>query len=433
MPYAKAKMKTSDRPDVDRISDLPSNVISNILERLPLCEAVRTSALSKQWRMHWVSMSELVFDHKFFGDAYKWRPQDMSSIEMLIGKILLHHHGTVRKFSLHIPEWFGYSLDINPWISYVSRNSVEELSIHGSLSQPKLKVPLYLSCCVELVRLELSNCIFFLPSTFEGFKNLVWFKAASVRFLQDSLGILIANCPLLVSLRLSRCDGVNFIGGQKLKLLQVEGVFEYISVRDSKNLAYVYIDTGTLNSTAGSQQDMKCNVIEGLTTLCKTEILRFRGDIYKFLAATGLDKPFQMTFSNMKILSLHGVDFSEQLQFSFALNFIQSCPYIQELSIQAATTLGTNTAGPNFDTLWNSSCKMGNLQKVRFFNIVGLHSELKLIQNLLASAPKLKNFYVSAKKRFSDHQKSRVLMKLMKFSRASPEAQLKYVDPPPCL
>lgn len=380
MPYAKAKMKTSDRPDVDRISDLPSNVISNILERLPLCEAVRTSALSKQWRMHWVSMSELVFDHKFFGDAYKWRPQDMSSIEMLIGKILLHHHGTVRKFSLHIPEWFGYSLDINPWISYVSRNSVEELSIHGSLSQPKLKVPLYLSCCVELVRLELSNCIFFLPSTFEGFKNLVWFKAASVRFLQDSLGILIANCPLLVSLRLSRCDGVNFIGGQKLKLLQVEGVFEYISVRDSKNLAYVYIDTGTLNSTAGSQQDMKCNVIEGLTTLCKTEILRFRGDIYK-----------------------------------------------------AATTLGTNTAGPNFDTLWNSSCKMGNLQKVRFFNIVGLHSELKLIQNLLASAPKLKNFYVSAKKRFSDHQKSRVLMKLMKFSRASPEAQLKYVDPPPCL
>ncbi|KAJ8423565.1 hypothetical protein Cgig2_018401 [Carnegiea gigantea] len=331
MPYAKAKMKTSDRPDRDRISDLPSNVISNILERLPLCEAVRTSALSKQWRMHWVSMSELIFDHKFFGDAYRWRPQDMSSIEMLIGKILLHHHGT----------------------------------------------------------------------------------AASVTFLQDSLGILIANCPLLVSLHLSRCDGVNFIG-------------------DSQNLAYIYIDTGTLNSTAGSQQDMKCNVIDGLTTLCKIEILRFRGDIYKFLAASGLDKPFRLTFSNIKILSLHGVDFSEQLQFSFALKFIQSCPYIQELSIQAATPLGTNTVGHNFDTVWNSSCKMGNLQTVCFCNIMGLHSELKLIQNLLASVPKLKKFYISAKKRFSDHQKSRVLMKLMKFCRASLEAQLKYIDPPSC-
>jgi len=281
MPYVKAKIKTSDGAVEDRISDLPSNVISNILERLPLCEAIRTSSLSKQWRMHWVSMSELVFDHKFFADAYQSRPQDMSSVEMLIGKILLHHHGTVQKFLLHIPEWFGHSLDINPWISYVSRNSVKELSIRGSLSQPKLTVPLYLFCCVELVRLELSSFIFSLPPAFKGFKNLISFKAASVRFSPDSLGILIANCPMLVFLHLSRCKGVNFIGGQKLKWILVQGLFEYISVRDSQDLAYVHIDTGTLNSTAGSQQDMKCNVIEGLTNLRKIEMLHLRGNICK--------------------------------------------------------------------------------------------------------------------------------------------------------
>ena len=97
---------------------------------------------------------------------------------------------------------------------------------------------------------------------------------------------------------------------------------------------------------------------------------------------------------------------------------------------QAATPSGINTAGNNLDNVWNSGNKMVNLQKVRFFNIMGLHSELKLIRILLASAPKLKKFFVSTKKRFSGDRKSRILIKLMKFSRASPEAQLEFVDPP---
>ncbi|KAJ0439788.1 putative F-box domain-containing protein [Helianthus annuus] len=50
----------------DVIGNMPDNVITNILDRLSLRDAVRTDILSKNWRFKRTMLSQLIFDERFF-------------------------------------------------------------------------------------------------------------------------------------------------------------------------------------------------------------------------------------------------------------------------------------------------------------------------------------------------------------------------------
>ncbi|GJS06286.1 F-box/FBD/LRR-repeat protein-like protein [Tanacetum coccineum] len=54
----------SQDSSLDRISNLPSIIIENILCLVPIKEAVRTSILSKDWRYTWTKIPKLVFTEK---------------------------------------------------------------------------------------------------------------------------------------------------------------------------------------------------------------------------------------------------------------------------------------------------------------------------------------------------------------------------------
>ena len=50
----------------DYISNMPDTVIGNILNRLPITEAVSTSILSTNWRFKWTLLTEVIIDEDFF-------------------------------------------------------------------------------------------------------------------------------------------------------------------------------------------------------------------------------------------------------------------------------------------------------------------------------------------------------------------------------
>ncbi|XP_071739449.1 putative F-box/FBD/LRR-repeat protein At4g13965 [Rutidosis leptorrhynchoides] len=60
------KHKASKSASEDIISRMPDNVITHILDRLPIQYAVRTCILSRNWRFKWTLLSNVVFDKKFF-------------------------------------------------------------------------------------------------------------------------------------------------------------------------------------------------------------------------------------------------------------------------------------------------------------------------------------------------------------------------------
>ncbi|KAJ0439829.1 putative F-box domain, leucine-rich repeat domain superfamily, F-box-like domain superfamily [Helianthus annuus] len=70
--------KASKTEDV--ISSMPEDVVTHILDRLPVQDAVKTSILSRNWRFKWTMLSQLVFDDNFFdyltktnGESMFWR------------------------------------------------------------------------------------------------------------------------------------------------------------------------------------------------------------------------------------------------------------------------------------------------------------------------------------------------------------------------
>uniref|UniRef100_A0A7N1A954 F-box domain-containing protein n=1 Tax=Kalanchoe fedtschenkoi TaxID=63787 RepID=A0A7N1A954_KALFE len=53
---ARCKRRFVDQAFIDRISDLPSNLLDCILIRMPIRDAVRTSLLSRKWRHRWTHL-----------------------------------------------------------------------------------------------------------------------------------------------------------------------------------------------------------------------------------------------------------------------------------------------------------------------------------------------------------------------------------------
>ncbi|KAK4383959.1 Retrovirus-related Pol polyprotein from transposon TNT 1-94 [Sesamum angolense] len=174
--------------DADRISNLPSNVIDNILTLLPLHDAVRTSVLSKGWQYKWVTVPYLVFDWTFnLSGNY--------SIESIIYQVLLLHRGPIVKFKFC---GFKFGPDINNWLYFLSDHRVEELVLMNSVYNPEQWLISHnLFTFDHLMHLFLANVEVRLPSTFKGFRRLLSLDLISVEFEPEELNMFISKCPML--------------------------------------------------------------------------------------------------------------------------------------------------------------------------------------------------------------------------------------------
>ncbi|KAJ0445011.1 putative F-box domain, leucine-rich repeat domain superfamily, F-box-like domain superfamily [Helianthus annuus] len=164
--------KASKSAPQDFISNMPDNVVTNILDRLPLRDAVRTSILSRNWRFKWTTLSRLEITASLFW--YLAQKTYKNYHVRVINRILLHLRGAITKFFLSIDEVIDDE-DINHWILLLSRKGIKELTIRN-WHEPPLKLHTHLFSCLELKHLTLSNCYFNPPPTFHGFPNLLSLK-----------------------------------------------------------------------------------------------------------------------------------------------------------------------------------------------------------------------------------------------------------------
>ncbi|GJZ08375.1 F-box/FBD/LRR-repeat protein-like protein [Tanacetum coccineum] len=132
----------------DIISSMPNNVMNNILERLPIHEAVRTGILSRAWRYKWTMLSQLVFDTPFSRYCGK-----------IISRLLLHLKGPITNFVLWIPKGCYPEIDeqdINNWILFLSQKGLKQLTLINHEHHP-FRLTSHIFSCLELSHLELYN------------------------------------------------------------------------------------------------------------------------------------------------------------------------------------------------------------------------------------------------------------------------------------
>lgn len=249
----------------DYISDLPESIIETILIKLPIMDAVRTSAVSRRWRYRWASMTHLVFDDRMKGEN--------NEILRFITMFLFLHDGPIHKFCIS-SMYLNVSSEIDQWLLFLSRKDVKELVIE--LGEDEwFRVPSCFFSFKNLVRLELYHCALVPPPDFKGFVWLKYLDLQQVSISRDAFECLISSCPLLENLTLSSFESLDVtIWAPNLKYLTVEGEFIEICILHAPLLVSVSI-TMYMNDEIDEylEQSTSCNLDKFLSGAPNLEIL----------------------------------------------------------------------------------------------------------------------------------------------------------------
>ncbi|XP_028065111.1 F-box/FBD/LRR-repeat protein At1g13570-like isoform X2 [Camellia sinensis] len=362
----------------DIVSGLPRNLIDNILERMPVRDAARTSILSRNWRYIWSSLPHLVLDKRFFADIIRNNPLYAYTFVSIISNILLLHSGPILKFSLYIPNIHcDWDLHVTQWLLFLSRNGIKEL-ILDNRNVKSYKLPSYVFSCPELAHLKLRNCVFKPPEVFGGFRNLISLHFEKMAFSANIFGALVPSVPLLETLNFSGCTGIEHfnIHSPKLKTFFAADSRDVksISFQSTPNLTMISIVLGKKAENPG--QGSTINLNKFLDNLPRILKICFDGFFLKASAVRD--------------------------------NAVEPDPSYLE--------------APGF-----MYQMLNQLRTVKITSITGLRAELLFIKCILTCSPFLETMHVQYHQIVDAHEGFRISTELMRFRRASPRAEIIYV------
>ncbi|CAI0458425.1 unnamed protein product [Linum tenue] len=360
---------------VDRISNVPANAIEQILTLLPIKDAARTSILSRNWRHHWRSIPQLVFDGSFAPPLPITEPYlpDEKKVMMDIYEALLLHDGPVTKFELSIPGFREDCPRICKLIPHVGSKGVHELALRFSKGQTKLPSSLF-TACSHLTVLKLQHCSVGAPSSFVGFRKLVVIELEHVIMPEDFLQKLQPECPLLQELRVLYC----------------------------------------------SRQEYKLNV-PSLKVL--------------FIKSSG--SGCNITIQHAPVLSV--LSLTDGWTSKNWLALFASLPELRQLTFAIhSLKLGTNNAQPSSEVMGSLQelleaeerhgiCCLQHLEEFDILDSQGRQVELDLVRLVLATAPQLRTISIKRAVNLSSDKVLGFLNELVSYKRISKDAEVKYV------
>jgi hypothetical protein len=184
--------------EADALISLPTGVLGDILARVGLRDAVRTSALSRAWRRRWEALPSLDLDFP--------RPKGGKGASKglrAVDSVLLRCPARVRRFYAYLDQLHAGRLD--DWLIVLSRRAVEVfnlISVDGLIVLPSA-----IFSCGRLTVLRLYGCALpLLPAGFQGFPELRNLALINVRFQANGeyqqLEEIIATSPSLEKLLL---------------------------------------------------------------------------------------------------------------------------------------------------------------------------------------------------------------------------------------
>ncbi|KAM0047800.1 putative F-box-like domain superfamily protein [Helianthus debilis subsp. tardiflorus] len=378
--------KASEFAPQDFISNMPDNVVTNILDRLRVRHAVRTSILSKKWRFKWTMLSQLVFDDDFL--LFLKFKHHISKLARIIGCLLLNDKGDIKKFSIHIDEEY-YSVlddeDIAHWILFLSRKGVEDFSIGKTGGEP-LKLPTHLFSCLEL-------------------KHLKLFTVVSILQLCPSLEILDMRY----------------------------GIFGFVKAGMIMNFKRDLYEKNIPPFSVGKVKLVDFAKLANLKLLSMA--LRYivkitnSSGILELLTEGGTEKSFCTTFPCLKTFTLLRIDLCNGIVLSCALELISSFSNLQTLKIRAPHSDDEPTPTVCSSDVDFNTMGLLQLQSVDISSFKVSENAVCLIKYLLVCSPLLKSIVVRPQysrfhSRLHSDERFKFARKLLKLHRASPIAEI---------
>ncbi|XP_042469992.1 F-box/FBD/LRR-repeat protein At1g13570-like [Zingiber officinale] len=408
---------------LDRISHLPPNIIEQILMRLPLRDAIRTSILSHDWRYAWSSIPHLAFSWQEFPLSicnYSQVNFDRKLVD-IIHQVLLLHQGPIHRFELSIQ--LRNSKDIDGWLLFLSRNDIREIILHRWEGEV-YKLPSCLLSCKGLRSLSLHRCMF-RPVHFQGFPRLASLFLRSVAISQDGLEALITACPLLNKLCL--IDMFDF-GGLKVcspSLVNLTFVGEHIDLafENVPLLATLSVSLTVKSDKYYAAPGVICKLFRILYHLPSIKKIVLGGQAFKVWTYGELPIQLPCTY---QLKHFHAtVNFKDMQEMFAIVSLCRSCPLLVTLELEARFVMQANHETP-VEKFWNSQQSFDCLfSQLKNLEITGVSSilELPFLKFVLANAPVLETAYIGFDYRLKTELD--ITREMIKFRRLSPAAEIK--------
>ncbi|KAK9051165.1 hypothetical protein SSX86_027791 [Deinandra increscens subsp. villosa] len=384
----------------DYISNMPDNVITHILNRLPIQEAVRTGTLSRNWRFKWNMLSQLIFDDDFF--EYLSTRESDENHGRIIRRLLLHFEGAITKFYIYLEE---ECYDIEHWILFLSKKTVKDLTIL-KINGQALDLPIHFFYCLELKYLKLETCRFKPPASFHGFPDLLSLELYDV---SGKLAEFFTQCPVIEILKI----GLNCFNDVKP-----------LDIAKFTNLQILYLCLCNLDNTMITSSS---GIFELVGLLPKLHELELDFQDCKSFIEDDARKRFPITFPCLRALSLSNMDLSSGIMLSFAFEMIRSSPSLQTLDILARKWYVDPLPEIGYPEVDYNTTGLLQLRSVVFYTDSKNSEDGKftiwLIKYLLACSPFLEKMAIEASSFLYD-EKLEFATRLLALHRASPVAKI---------
>ncbi|XP_019160009.1 PREDICTED: F-box/FBD/LRR-repeat protein At1g13570-like [Ipomoea nil] len=409
----------------DQLLNLPTDVLNCILDRLPARDAARTSVLSRKWRYIWAGHPNLVLDSKNIVTVTK---NDFVGIG---NKILLQHIGPILTFHVNLSDvHMSQYPNIDPWILYLSRNGLRELTVKNS-SRDLYALPSYVFLCQELTYLYLSKCIFKQPcGTIRSFQNLKVLYLSQVAFKPEVSASIFAASKLkrLILEMCSGMDHVNFDGcSSSLSSLVLYKNHEvklncFMNCKSITNACLV-LANGIKSFGPGERINL-ASLFEHWPLI---STLYMDGYHLKLLAAGSIMSALPVKINKLRDLRLFQINFTDLVQVSSSLCLLHSSLRVHSLEIMM--DVPTEAADNNLvlQYLQERSCMSEEINSLRALKIKyfqGSRAEMLFVKLILACCPALKRVSFEDKKVVEASEVSNILKELVVFPRASRKAQI---------
>lgn len=205
------KSKQARSEALDRISELPNPLKSQILSHLPTKEAVKTSFISTAWRSLWLWVPQLELDSGEFADLAAFVKFGDRFFD-------LARTSSIHELNLTLDRDGDEDEDASflaSWIDAAVKRKVRHVRVGCSSDKCLYEIPKSLYICETLVSLELYKMklvdseVFSLPCLKTLQLRLVWYTSES------TLERLVSSCPALEELKI-------LVGWSDLKLYRVK-------------------------------------------------------------------------------------------------------------------------------------------------------------------------------------------------------------------
>ncbi|KAJ8569698.1 hypothetical protein K7X08_006275 [Anisodus acutangulus] len=315
---------------LDILNILPEKAIDDILMRLPLREAVRTSILSKNWRYKWCRLPELKLDQSLWNLSQSSDPTP--KFKDIVYHLLTLHAGPLTKFTLSV-----YKLKkcpkIDNLIYFLSRNDIQHLVLKLPRGDP-YKLPSSIFKCLKLRHLCLWDCIIQPPPpAFKGFASLISLELGRVKIPSVSLGSLISTCPLLKELVLFIPERSNVIeiNAPMLRSFKFTGSVRSICLKTVPRLAKL-----ELLHYGYFEDEGKIDIAKFFESFSALEHLHLNDDSLKLFARAGgaISKRLPYDLNCVKRLHLDFFGPGKLEVNTCALCLIRSFPCLQYMEIK---------------------------------------------------------------------------------------------------